>query len=136
MSEAGLALIDEARQLCEAMHADTFVLEARVRRLECLVALDRVDEAIEEGEAIRRSIGDGHDNPLLRVGLDRAVGRAYLRAGRAEEARLRLEAALALAEQSNAPFETAATLLAIDAPDGLSRAVAILADLGVVVPPR
>ena len=106
-----LALLDDAVAQFRAISGSSFVHDARVRRVECLLLLGRSDEALMEADAVHTEIGEGATDPLLRVALHRARARARLGTGDAVSVLALAEEAMARALAAGAPYELAETLL-------------------------
>jgi tetratricopeptide (TPR) repeat protein len=118
-----LALLDDSVAQFRAISGSSFVHDARIRRVECLLLLGRSDDALMEADAVHAEIGEGATDPLLRVALHRARARARLGTGDAVSALALAEEAMARALAAGAPYELAETLLTrADVLDALGRA--------------
>ncbi len=129
------ALFDEALAELEAIGAETFVLETKARRAECLVVEGRYQEALpaaEDALAQALAAGDGGaETPLL----ERLVGYALIQGRRPDEGLRHLDESLRRARERGAEFEVALTLTAMaetGKPEQAAESQAILERLGVV----
>ena len=107
--DTALRLLDEAVDQCEAIQAASFVLDARVRRIECLVEIGRPSDALGLADEVHRTLDREGSDPLLWIALQRARGKARFALDDADALEL-LDDAVTNAERAEAPYELAETL--------------------------
>ncbi|MEY2431068.1 MAG: hypothetical protein QOC92_793 [Acidimicrobiaceae bacterium] len=111
-AEKALSLIDDALLMSQSMGAATVMLDAQIRRAECLLALGRAQTALTVTESALTGIEHSDQDPNLRSAFFRVRGKSLLALHDVEGARAAIEQAIGLARTAGAPGELAESLLA------------------------
>jgi tetratricopeptide (TPR) repeat protein len=130
------SLYDEADALLGEVGAETYVIEARARRAECLVFEGRYADALPLLEEL---LAGADLSAVQRAMVERLLGYAKWQARRKDEARPHFDESMRIATEAGAEYELALTMKALAdtcAPEFAGLAQVVFDRLGVVSTPH